>query len=41
MGGTVEIANAKDGGLMVHLRLRRVTGDEPLPKGRERRRSTV
>lgn len=38
MGGTVEVANAKDGGLMVHLRLKRASGGEVHPAGREGRR---
>jgi len=43
MGGTVELANAPDGGLMVHLRLRRAVSGAPRPgpsDRRERRRTT-
>ena len=41
MGGTVEIANAQDGGLMVHLRLKRASGGEARAPGAAPRRSTA
>ena len=37
MGGSLELANAPDGGLVAHLRLKRVTANDPLPRATGRR----